>query len=55
VRVLLLTPEGRERLERIPDPYEIVETRMLHGVSETDRTQAAAVLETMIRNLEDRS
>ena len=55
VRVLQLTPEGRDRLERIPDPYEIVETRMLHGVSETDRTQAAAVLETMIRNLEDRS
>lgn len=55
VRVLRLTPEGRGRLERIPDPYETVETRMLHGIAQADRARAAAVLETMIRNLEDRS
>jgi DNA-binding MarR family transcriptional regulator len=55
VRVLRLTPEGRGRVERIPDPYETVETRMLHGIAQADRARAAAVLETMIRNLEDRS
>jgi DNA-binding MarR family transcriptional regulator len=55
VRVLQLTPEGRDRLESIPDPYEIVETRMLKGVAQADRAQAHTILETMIRNLEDRS
>jgi DNA-binding MarR family transcriptional regulator len=55
VRVLRLTPAGHDRLERIPDPYEIVETRMLQSVPEADRTKTHAVLETMIRNLEDRS
>jgi DNA-binding MarR family transcriptional regulator len=55
LRVLRLTPEGSERLERIPDPYGIVETRMLDGLPKADRVQAQAALETMIRNLEDRS
>ena len=55
VRVLLLTDEGRQQLERVPDPYEIVENRMLQGVPEADRAQARATLETMIHNLEDRS
>jgi DNA-binding MarR family transcriptional regulator len=55
VRVLLLTPEGRDRLEAIPDPYKIAEARMLQGVSETERAKTQAVLETMICNLEDRS
>ena len=55
VRMLRLTPEGREKLERIPNPYETVETRLLRGVSEPDRAHARTVLEAMIRNLEDRS
>lgn len=55
VRVLFLTDDGRDRLENIPDPYEIVETRMLGDVTEADREQAQIVLESMIRNLEDRS
>jgi DNA-binding MarR family transcriptional regulator len=54
-RVLRLTPEGAELMTRIPDPYEIVETRMLGDVSGTDREQAQRVLEAMIHNLEDRS
>jgi DNA-binding MarR family transcriptional regulator len=54
-RVLRLTPEGTALMERMPDPYEIVETRMLDGIAENDRVHAQSVLETMIRNLEDRS
>jgi len=55
VRMLRLTPEGREKLERIPNPYKTVETRLLRGVSDADRAHARTVLEAMIRNLEDRS
>ena len=55
VRTLALTPGGCARLEAIPDPYEIVETRMLRGVPDTERAKVHATLETMIHNLEDRS
>lgn len=55
VRVLFLTDEGRDRLERIPDPYEAVEMRMLVGVPDEDRAKARSFLEIMITNLEDRS
>jgi len=55
VRVLLLTDDGRDKLVRIPDPYEGVESRMLSGVPVEDRATARALLETMILNLEDRS
>ena len=54
-RVLRLTSEGQELMARIPDPYEIIETRMLDAVSEPDREQAQRILEAMIHNLEDRS
>jgi DNA-binding MarR family transcriptional regulator len=54
-RVLSLSPAGTALLETIPDPYEGVETRMLAGISEPVRAGVASVLETMIRNLEDRS
>jgi DNA-binding MarR family transcriptional regulator len=54
-RVLRLTPAGRELMAEIPDPYEIVETRMTGEISERSRAQAQKVLETMIHNLEDRS
>lgn len=55
VRVLLLTDDGREKMTRIPDPYEGVEKCMLSGVPAEDRATARALLETMILNLEDRS
>jgi MarR family transcriptional regulator, lower aerobic nicotinate degradation pathway regulator len=54
-RVLRLTSEGQELMARIPDPYEIIETRMLGGIPASDRLQAENVLESMIHNLEDRS
>jgi DNA-binding MarR family transcriptional regulator len=54
-RVLRLSPEGLALLATIPDPYQIVETRMLAGVSEAERTRVDHVLAKMIRNLEDRS
>jgi DNA-binding MarR family transcriptional regulator len=54
-RVLRLTDEGRELMARIPDPYGIVETRLLATISAADRVHAARVLESMIGNLEDRS
>ncbi len=54
-RVLRLTPEGVELMGLIPDPYEIIETRMLGDVPGSDREQAERVLELMIHNLEDRS
>jgi DNA-binding MarR family transcriptional regulator len=54
-RVLQLTPDGRELMARIPDPYEAIETRMLGTTSVRDRAHAERVLETMISNLEDRS
>ena len=54
-RVLRLTPEGAELMALIPDPYEIVEARMLGDVPGRDREQAERVLELMIHNLEDRS
>jgi DNA-binding MarR family transcriptional regulator len=55
VKMLLLTPAGRERMESIPDPYQVVEHRMLEAIPDDDRAQAQRVLEAMIRNLEDRS
>ena len=55
VRVLSLTAEGLARLQAVPDPYKLVETRMLHGVPDDERTQVQATLETLIHNLEDRS
>lgn len=54
-RVLALAPEGRTLLEAVADPYEAVETRLLLGIGAADRARAGALLETMIRNLEDRS
>jgi DNA-binding MarR family transcriptional regulator len=54
-RVLRLTAEGVELMARIPDPYEIVEMRLLGDVPGPDREQAQRVLEAMIHNLEDRS
>jgi DNA-binding MarR family transcriptional regulator len=54
-RVLRLTPEGEALMARIPDPYEILETRMLDGISDADRAGAQQALEAMIANLEDRS
>ncbi len=54
-RVLQLTPEGETLMASIADPYEIVETSMLGDIPEKDRTHARRVLESMIRNLEDRS
>jgi len=55
VKMLLLTPAGRERMSTIPDPYEVVEHRMLEAIADEDRAQTQRVLEAMIRNLEDRS
>jgi DNA-binding MarR family transcriptional regulator len=55
VRMLRLTPAGRERMGSIPDPYETVEHRMLGAIADDDRAQAQRVMEAMIRNLEDRS
>jgi DNA-binding MarR family transcriptional regulator len=54
-RVLRLTSGGQELMARIPDPYEIIETRMLDGLPAPVRSQAQGVLESMIGNLEDRS
>jgi len=54
-RVLRLTPEGDTLMASIADPYEIAETSMLGGIPEKDRTHARRVLESMIRNLEERS
>jgi len=53
-RVLSLSPEGSALLDTVPDPYGAVETPMLAGVPDDERTLMAAVLETMIRNIEDR-
>jgi DNA-binding MarR family transcriptional regulator len=55
VRVVRLTEEGRALMESVPDPYETVEGRMLQGVTEPDRTHVEALLDQMIRNLEERS
>ena len=55
VKMLLLTSAGRERMSTIPDPYEVVEHRMLEAIADEDRAQTQRVLEAMIRNLEDRS
>lgn len=55
VKMLLLTPAGRERMNTIPDPYEVVEHRMLEAIPDEDRAQAQRLMEAMIRNLEDRS
>ncbi len=55
VRVLLLTAAGRERLEGIADPYVLVEERMLGDLGAHQRADAKRLLESMIRNLEDRS
>jgi DNA-binding MarR family transcriptional regulator len=54
-RVLRLTPAGDKLMASIADPYELVETSMLGDIPGRDRTQARRVLESMIRNLEDRS
>jgi DNA-binding MarR family transcriptional regulator len=54
-RVLRLTPAGDKLMASIADPYEIVETSMLGDIPEKDRTHTRRVLESMIRNLEDRS
>jgi MarR family transcriptional regulator, lower aerobic nicotinate degradation pathway regulator len=54
-RTLQLSPEGVALVATVPDPYEIVETRMLAGVPAEDRARVEATLEVMIRNLEDRS
>lgn len=54
-RVLTLTPAGLDLMETVADPYEIVEARMLAGVPKGERALMAAVLEKLIRNLEDRS
>ncbi|HEY5517626.1 MAG TPA: MarR family transcriptional regulator [Coriobacteriia bacterium] len=55
VKMLRLTPAGRERMGGIPDPYEAVERRMLGTIGDEDRAQAQRVMEAMILNLEDRS
>ncbi|MCE5190579.1 MAG: MarR family transcriptional regulator [Actinomycetia bacterium] len=55
VKVLEFTPAGRERVKAIPDPYELVETRMLADIPAEDRIHMRRVLEAMIANLEDRS
>jgi DNA-binding MarR family transcriptional regulator len=54
VRILRLTDDGRDRLRSVPDPYGIIEGRMLHGVAESDRAHVEAVLDQMIQNLKDR-
>lgn len=54
-RTLQLTTEGLAVVESLPDPYEIAEERMLAGLPEGRRKQVESALETMIRNLEDRS
>jgi DNA-binding MarR family transcriptional regulator len=54
-RVLRLTGAGAELCARIPDPYAAVEMRMLSGVPAEDQARVLGALETMIRNLEDRS
>ncbi len=54
-RVLSLTPAGLALLKAIPEPYELLEARMLKGVSDAERARVEEVLEQMIRNLEDRS
>jgi DNA-binding MarR family transcriptional regulator len=55
VKMLLLTPAGLDRLGSIPDPYEVVEHRMLQAIPDEDRARAQRLMEGMIRNLEDRS
>jgi DNA-binding MarR family transcriptional regulator len=54
-RLLQLSSEGLELLANVPDPYEFVETRMLDGVTDAERSGVETVLEHMISNLEDRS
>jgi hypothetical protein len=53
--VLRLTPEGDTLMASIADPYELVEANMLGDIPEKDRTHTRRVLESMIRNLEERS
>ena len=54
-RTLQLTETGLALLDRVPDPYEIVEKRMLTGLSAGTRAHVESALEIMILNLEDRS
>lgn len=54
-RILRLAPAGRALVDAVADPLEVVETRMLAGVSVTDRELVETTLERMIHNLEDRS
>ncbi len=53
VRVLSLTPSGRERLAKIPDPYIGLEERMLEGVPPQSAARVKKALDTMIGNLEN--
>lgn len=54
-RVLRLSPAGEELLAGIADPYELVEKRMLAGVTPEERELVERTLEHMISNLECRS
>ena len=54
LRVLRLTDEGMERLATVPDPFEIVERRMLEGIDRSERARMEGLLEAMIAALEER-
>ena len=54
LRVLRLTDEGATRLATVPDPFEVVERRMLEGIDVAEREHMEGLLETMIARLEDR-
>jgi DNA-binding MarR family transcriptional regulator len=54
-RVLTLTREGCDLMDLVPDPYEIVEARMMAGIAQAERAVLAETLEKLIHNMEDRS
>jgi DNA-binding MarR family transcriptional regulator len=51
---LILTESGQERWAKIPNVVEIVEGRMVEGLSASDETRMLNLVEHMIGNLEKR-
>jgi DNA-binding MarR family transcriptional regulator len=48
-----LTPRGRHRLEKASAAVRSVETRMLGGMTDVERSEATRILRGMIRSLRD--
>ncbi|MFT4124565.1 MAG: MarR family transcriptional regulator [Microbacteriaceae bacterium] len=48
-----LTPRGRRSLEKASAAVRLVEERMLHDLTDTERCQVAGLLRSMIRSLGD--